>query len=744
MKLSDATAQALENASEQEVLFLHARLHALWKTHFEYFKDAPGKSADGLTRESVIGAHLLMLGDCQIEDDLTRITRLQVKGGPGSGHRGHRGIPGQRGGSAPSFSVGFQASRDRRKLVREFTKTWGTEAGDPFWRADGEETEYVSLRDLDGKLVGGATLYHYVGQVDIASIESHVKGGGREIVEQVVAKYHPRSEIHCTPQANVEGFWKKVGFELHKETRWETDWIYTGKSLAAETLVEPKHPPYEVRKDGPEEMPYCVYNSATGERVGCTTKEKLNDYLAALHMHMPESEKGGPGSGHHGHRGVPGQRGGSVPGAVIGLPEAHEGWSFSRIDEDEWRDSEISGEFESIDPSGFDVFVVTEIDEEGDTYAIAGANVLTEKNADFGGLSDVNWAHVDWIESLERGGGSQILNGLCREKFEVISGDAASSSGAAFFKRWGFREVDPEGQHGFGNWVGVNPLVPAERRAKLSEALNQEYGPKGMSTEPKIGRRVRGERIEQAQRAVDKAQEMLDEIEDFLAWARYSDMQEPDLRTAEMARKPLIELGKGGPGSGHHGHRGVPGQRGGSSPGGMSGSQLALMGAKGWEKFSDEKKAEFLEIMKHIPTAHVPTSDEIEVNGKKLDRKGEGLCGIYYPEKEKMILHEDNLTEWTLAHEMGHYGYFNGFKDRLYGSALESASMKAYRVYNKEGEGALLKMGVRPYAAANGAEFWAEGYALCVMNKAGRHTETYKNFKSNFPKVAGWVEESFE
>jgi hypothetical protein len=41
----------------------------------------------------------------------------------------------------------------------------------------------------------------------------------------------------------------------------------------------------------------CVYkknpDGSTGERVGCTTPSKINDYLAALHIHENDKGKGG-------------------------------------------------------------------------------------------------------------------------------------------------------------------------------------------------------------------------------------------------------------------------------------------------------------------------------------------------------------------------------------------------------------------------------------------------------------------
>lgn len=41
--------------------------------------------------------------------------------------------------------------------------------------------------------------------------------------------------------------------------------------------------PYEIRKDGPEDKPWCVYNKDTGERKGCTTsKAKAEDMIKAI------------------------------------------------------------------------------------------------------------------------------------------------------------------------------------------------------------------------------------------------------------------------------------------------------------------------------------------------------------------------------------------------------------------------------------------------------------------------------
>lgn len=45
--------------------------------------------------------------------------------------------------------------------------------------------------------------------------------------------------------------------------------------------------PYITKQEGNK---VCVYKKDTGEKVGCTTKENINKYLAALHAHEPKNE----------------------------------------------------------------------------------------------------------------------------------------------------------------------------------------------------------------------------------------------------------------------------------------------------------------------------------------------------------------------------------------------------------------------------------------------------------------------
>lgn len=79
----------------------------------------------------------------------------------------------------------------------------------------------------------------------------------------------------------------------------------------------------------------------------------------------------------------------------------------------------------------------------------------------------------------------------------------------------------------------------------------------------------------------------------------------------------------GGPGSGHHGHKGVPGQRGGSSPGGAG---MALSGFEG--------KAEFEDI--GTATGRALGSGDIAFNRDSYEKLS--------PEAKK----------YTIAHEIAH------------------------------------------------------------------------------------------
>ena len=161
-----------------------------------------------------------------------RGTFVKKAKGKGRGHWGHKGRKGKRGGSLPSKGVAVFSPGDtkfiksRRKLVKEWGELYGEGEG-PFWKADGEDAEYFTLRDNRGKLIGGGTLFHYPSEVLIMAIVSKEKGGGTRMVEDIIDKHYAyrRRSVISAPVKASEGFWRKVGF-IPKKGKGEKDWVY--------------------------------------------------------------------------------------------------------------------------------------------------------------------------------------------------------------------------------------------------------------------------------------------------------------------------------------------------------------------------------------------------------------------------------------------------------------------------------------------------------------------------------------
>lgn len=188
------------------------------------------------------------------------------------------------------------------------------------------------------------------------------------------------------------------------------------------------------------------------------------------------TEKGGPGSGNWGHAGRKGKRGGSAPGKGKRGGSARRGGagvaryrqdpnvSISKISKDQLWEEDPG--FEHIGSTeGADIYIAK--DAEG--YITAGADIDIAKDVEGAGTS---WdeAYIHYIESLEPGGGSQIIAGLF-ERVDVVSADAVTQEGADFFTRRGFEQViSPEDSgYGYGGWAAVSPkLSPQRQKAVLA------------------------------------------------------------------------------------------------------------------------------------------------------------------------------------------------------------------------------------------------------------------------------------
>ena len=111
--------------------------------------------------------------------------------------------------------------------------------------------------------------------------------------------------------------YEKVHSAQQQATDAETDEQAQGEDQPGQAVdeenqrVEEKPPREEVIVEEDEEVKGLLAQLYSG------VKEAVQDVIKARSKVWPsedESEKGGPGSGHHGHAGVPGKRGGSAPG----------------------------------------------------------------------------------------------------------------------------------------------------------------------------------------------------------------------------------------------------------------------------------------------------------------------------------------------------------------------------------------------------------------------------------------------
>lgn len=162
--------------------------------------------------------------------------------------------------------------------------------------------------------------------------------------------------------------------------------------------------------------------------------------------------------------------------------------------------------------------------------------------------------------------------------------------------------------------------------------------------------------------------------------------------------------GKDGPGSGHHGHAGRPGEVGGSVPGG--GLPPILQG-----EFTEEQVANIQRLVGDLPASHVAT-----VKGIIQYHNPGGDAGLY--NARERVLRINTAYKWDddyFRHEIGHgVGKF-----ALSGDARRRWK-GAYQTAYRSGEGFPTK-----YAATNADEFFAESYKLYLgspgkLRKANR------------------------
>ena len=122
-------------------------------------------------------------------------------GGEHSGHHGHKGVPGQRGGSAPSAGGGDLSSVKKingETAKKEWVTQYPGEEGPTVW-------EDVLMAYRDSKPV--AYLSYYDEEVDgihanhIGYVKSHAPGAGRELIQNLI----DRSDVIYAEAQTTQG-----------------------------------------------------------------------------------------------------------------------------------------------------------------------------------------------------------------------------------------------------------------------------------------------------------------------------------------------------------------------------------------------------------------------------------------------------------------------------------------------------------------------------------------------------------
>lgn len=305
--------------------------------------------------------------------DVYRVEQIEVRGGPGSGHHGHKGRPGEVGGSAPSGTGvseprGLSPAQERQakwaysRKVPDYFDPQG-----PFGSMSEDQRAY--LKELSGQ---GYDWQYWSPMRPLGSWIDLPEGA--EFVGSVVVSKEPL-DLDVVTRFELVGVWQNDRGEIARqayERKYGANdvYVFTGTreirgeeeywgSIVHPSTSDPEKYPWRVTSfdmDGfSGHVLYRTREEAMGDAVSrhkeinprllellVDTERFQNGVEASLKLQRmnaraeetknrdetPDKEvlaqimpkvrdqlvqRGGPGSGHHGHKGRPGQRGGSLP-----------------------------------------------------------------------------------------------------------------------------------------------------------------------------------------------------------------------------------------------------------------------------------------------------------------------------------------------------------------------------------------------------------------------------------------------
>lgn len=251
-------------------------------------------------------------------------TQAIERGGPGSGHHGHAGRPGQVGGSAPrELGRAQEGHGDTRGAWSE--DTW--EEVLTFIEDEWEPTTEISRDTMDWN-------YWLMPDGRIFDVNEHRELNRRlfeEFGERLFeARKFPqlehwelkkmgfvRANFHPRPASNIPTLFLEFNKDaLTKEARASLRDMYW-------VAMEPEIGRVNIALDWEDNAGEYGSLTTSGMGVGGAQHVGLREINQALGFRIDRSltKRGGPGSGHHGHKGRPGEVGGSAPsGAVTSEP----------------------------------------------------------------------------------------------------------------------------------------------------------------------------------------------------------------------------------------------------------------------------------------------------------------------------------------------------------------------------------------------------------------------------------------
>lgn len=229
--------------------------------------------------QGVLDTWMVTHGYMRIESDTT-IINVVLKGGPGSGHHGHKGRKGREGGSLPRED----SNSDQIKLPRQLDS--GT-------MQVVQERQRERIRIMEEYFPG---IKFSLGRSNPLAVKQHIVDVPG--ISYPKAIYDNKIEGISNPEII------KTIVELQKKHRTPYVSYNTIKFSTNYTFQEI----FAALKFLKTENPNAV--SFTVDRLGNNTAVKVNEIIK---KEVSVVLKGGAGSGFHGHKGIPGHQGGSLP-----------------------------------------------------------------------------------------------------------------------------------------------------------------------------------------------------------------------------------------------------------------------------------------------------------------------------------------------------------------------------------------------------------------------------------------------